>query len=284
VRLFGRTGHGGGIIKGKLLLSVLLLFGLVLVLNTSSAANVTADHTKPTITSVNPGNSSIISKSAPIKVTLSEQIKAGTQPIQLKNGKTVVSTKNSISGNTLNIIPTTPLETGVKYQLVLQSNSLKDLSGNGISGYSTSFTVAPLTLAQMKDGLKRAQNFYNTNNRLPNYVNFGTKKIVITEFQKIIATQGLKITTHKASAVSKSGTVVTSSTVTAYGWNSCSKGWFKTGGTFKNYCPFCHSYGTLVYNPKHTYEGEWTCTKCDSDFCLCGRCKASGSNVYLTPA
>ncbi len=47
----------------------------------------------------------------------------------------------------------------------------------------------------MKDGLSRAQTFFNSNLRLPNYVSFVTKKILIAEFQRIIATQGLKINT-----------------------------------------------------------------------------------------
>jgi hypothetical protein len=278
--LFGRTGHGGGIIKRKLLLSVLLLFGLALILNvnSASAANVTTDHTTPKVTAVNPASNSIILKSKPIKVTFSESIKAGAYCIELKNGKKVVSTKKTISGKTLTISPTTALATGVKYNLILHKNSITDLSGNEVSAYSTSFTVSQLSLAQMKDGLKRAQKFYNTNNRLPNYVNFGAKKIPIAQFQKIIAIQGLKVSIHSSAAISKNGTV------TRYGWNSCSKGWFKTGGTFINYCPFCHNYGTLIYNPKHTAEGEWTCKNCDADFCLCGRCKASGSKVYLTKA
>jgi hypothetical protein len=53
--------------------------------------------------------------------------------------------------------------------------------------------VCGLTIAQIKDGLTRAQRFYNTNYRLPNYVSFGTKKVKIANFQKILATQGLKI-------------------------------------------------------------------------------------------
>jgi len=279
---FGRTGHGGGKIKRKILLSVLLLIGLALILNmnTASAANVISDHITPKVTAVNPANNSIILKSKPIKVTFSETIKTGTNWVELKNGKNLISTRNTISGRSLTITPTTALATGVKYKLILHQNSVKDLSGNGVSDYITNFTVSPITLAQMKDGLKRTQNFYNTNQRLPNYVSFGSNKILIAEFQKIIATQGLKITTHNFAAVSKSNT----GTVTAYGWNSCSSGWFKTGGTFINYCPFCHSYGTLIYNPKHTYEGEWTCSKCDADFCLCGRCKAVGSKVYLIKA
>jgi hypothetical protein len=274
-------GHGGDKIKGKLLLSVLLLFGLALVLNVNmvSAANVTADHTQPKIVAVNPATNSIISNSKPITLTYNETIKAGSLWIELKNGKTSIPIKKSVSGKTLIVTPTTPLKTSVKYNVIIHTNSITDLSGNGNSYYNSVFTVSALTLAQMKDGLKRSQTFYNTNHRLPAYVNFGSKKIAITEFKKIIATQGLKINTVNSNSNSK-----TAGTVTASGWNSCSLGWFKTSGTFLNYCPICHSYGCLIYNPKHIYEGEWTCSKCDADYCICGRCKATGSNVHLIAA
>lgn len=53
-------------------------------------------------------------------------------------------------------------------------------------------------------------------------------------------------------------------------------------GTFINYCPFCHQYGCLDWNPKGTDEGEWTCDICSADFCAAdGHCKAGGSGVYL---
>jgi hypothetical protein len=108
------------------------------------------------------------------------------------------------------------------------------------------------------------------------------KHIKILFMALLIAT--LTFGTGAVSASSATGVHVTSTTVTAFGWNSCSKGWYKTGGTFENYCPFCGGHGTLTFNPKGTYEGEWTCKRCDSDFCLCGRCKASGSGVYLIKA
>ncbi len=153
---------------------MLLLFGLALVfnVNAASAANVTKDHVTPKVTAVNPANNSIILTSKPIKVTFSESVKAGTNWVELKNGKTVISTKKTIRGKTLTITPTKSLSTGVKYNLILHKNSVKDLSGNGLSFYSTTFTVSPLTLAQMKDGLNRAQKFYNTKHRLPGYVSF----------------------------------------------------------------------------------------------------------------
>jgi hypothetical protein len=50
-----------------------------------------------------------------------------------------------------------------------------------------------LTLTQIKDGLNRAQTFYNNNNRLPNYVSYGTKQIPIATFNQILAANGLKI-------------------------------------------------------------------------------------------
>lgn len=284
--MFGRTGHGGGIIKRKLFLSVLLLFGVALVLNVNfvSATNVTTDKAKPQVTAVNPANNSIVlsekSKKVTIKVNFNEKIKSGTGKVELiANGKAKpVTTK--VSGNTLIITSKSALATSTKYNLLLHSKAVTDSSGNGNINQAYTFTVSSITKAQMKDGISRVQTFYKKNNRLPNTVSFGSKKLTIKEFQKIIATQGLKITIHKSSAVSMSNV----KTVSAYGWNSCSKGWYKTGGTWKDYCPFCHSYNCLKYNPKHTYEGEWTCTKCDADFCNCGRCKATGSHVYLVKA
>ncbi|MTK64686.1 MAG: pseudomurein-binding protein [Methanobacterium sp.] len=284
--MFGRTGHGGGIIKRKLFLSVLLLFGVALVLNVNfaSATNVTTDKAKPKVTSVSPVNNSVLlsdkSKKVTIKVNFNEKIKIGSGTVELSaNGKSKPVT-TTVNGNTLTITSKNALATSTKYNLLIHSNTVKDSSGNGNSILRYTFTVSPITKAQMKDGISRVQNFYTKNNRLPNTVSFGTKKITISEFQKIIATQGLKINTVKSSAVGKSNV----KSVTAYGWNSCSKGWYKTGGTWLDYCPFCHSYNCLVYNPKHTYEGEWTCSKCDADFCNCGRCKATGSQVYLVKA
>jgi methionine-rich copper-binding protein CopC len=187
---------GGGIIKRKLFLSVIMLFSIALILNvsTSAAANVTSTNPSPKVTSVDPANNSIILKSKTIKIKFNKAIKAGTHSITLKNSAgTVIKTKKSISGKVLSVIPVKALPTGVKYKLILSIGSVKDLSGHPNSYFSTCFTVSPITLAQMKDGVARAQKFYNKNYRLPNSVSYGTKKIPIAQFKKIIATQGLKI-------------------------------------------------------------------------------------------
>jgi Bacterial Ig-like domain len=190
---------------------VLLLFGLALILNvsTSAAASPTnATTVNPTInvTSVDPVNKAVIPKSQTIKVQFNNSVQAGTQAITLKNGKNVVSTTESFSGNTLSIIPTNKLAIG-KYVLTLNANSVTDLSGNGNSFYTSSFTVSPITLAQMKDGQKRAQAFFNKNLRLPTYVSYGSKHIAIAQFKTIIATQGLKINTKITAKAQSSGNI-----------------------------------------------------------------------------
>ena len=130
-----------------------------------------------------------------IKIKFNKPIKDGNKLIQLKsksNGK-INPTKTSINGDTLNIIPTTTLTKGSTYQILIHSGSVKDLSGNSVQIFSTTFMISPITLVQMKDGLNRTQNFYNTQGRLPNYVSYGNLKIPIDEFQEIIGFQGMKI-------------------------------------------------------------------------------------------
>ncbi|MDD3984721.1 MAG: Ig-like domain-containing protein [Methanobacterium sp.] len=190
--------RGGGIINRKLLLSIILLLGLTLVLNSNNAiaANLTGN-IAPKVTVANPADHSIILKSQTIKVYFNEPVKAGSMSILLKNsaGK-VIKTRNSISSKTVTIYPLTALTTGFKYYITFNTGSVKSLTGINNSKYSSSFTVSPLTLAQMKSGISRAQQFYNTHQRLPKYVSYGSKKIPIATFQKIIATQGLKIKTN----------------------------------------------------------------------------------------
>jgi len=163
--------------------------------NSVSAANVTGIHSSPKVVAVDPANNTIIQKSQSIKIKFNESIKSGNNYVELKHGNVVISTKKTISGNTLTITPSTTLATNYKYSLILHSGSVTSLTGDKVALYTTSFTVSQLTLAQIKDGLKRTQVFYNTNDRLPHYVSYGTTKVPIATFQKIIATQGLKINT-----------------------------------------------------------------------------------------
>ena len=194
-------GYGGDRIKRKLFLSVLLLFGLALILNVSTSAaadttigtKVVTDHTTPKVISTSPANKTIVKKVSTINVKFSETINAGNNLIYLKNGKTTISTTKSFSGNTLTLTPKSALSSGVKYTLKLSEGSVTDITGNKNPSYSSSFTISPINLAQMKDGISRSEKFYAKNGRLPKTIRYGSTLITITQFQKIIATQGLSI-------------------------------------------------------------------------------------------
>ena len=184
---------------------MLLLFGLALILNVSTSAaadttagdTVTTDHTTPNVIATSPANKAIVKKVSTIKVKFSETITSGNNLIYLKNGITTISTTKTISGNTLTLTPKSALASGVKYTLKLSAGSVTDLSGNGNPSYSSSFTVSPINLAQMKEGISRAEKFYANNGRLPKTVHYGSTILSIAQFQKIIATQGLTINKPK---------------------------------------------------------------------------------------
>ena len=72
----------------------------------------------------------------------------------------------------------------------------KNIATQGLKINTTTNTkINGLTLAQIKDGIARAEAFYKKNGRLPNYISFGTRNISITTFKKNISTAGLKINT-----------------------------------------------------------------------------------------
>lgn len=279
-----------------------MLFGLILFLNinTSDATttNISVNKELPKVTSVDPANHSIIPKSKGIKVKFNESVKFGTNYIELRNIHGNVPIKKIINSKTLYIIPKNPLSSGFKYNLVIHTGSLVSLSGKNVAKYSTSFTVSPITLTQMKDGISRAEIFYQKNSRLPKTIRYGANKIPIKEFKQIIATQNLKIKTTSHAKLSYSipkssngctayNITITSQKVSATSKCSCGAcgDYNYHTSTYKNYCPNCHKYGTLVWNPKGVLEGEWTCSSCDCDYCAaCGKEKIYSSPKYLIKA
>lgn len=57
--------------------------------------------------------------------------------------------------------------------------------------------------------------------------------------------------------------------------------WHYHTATFMNYCPQCHSHGTLSYS-KYCSGGQWTCSKCDCDYDMqTGWEKISGTRLRL---
>ena len=132
---------GGSIINKKLLLSVLLLFGLTLLFNSSISSAASTNHTNTISVGVNQS--------------------AATSTTSNKYSKNPTTT-------TIHNVATTHL-------------------------VKTNIVVNGLTTAQLKDGLSRVLIFYHKNGRLPNYVHFGTRHILIKTFKLNLATQGIRI-------------------------------------------------------------------------------------------
>lgn len=146
------------------------------------------------VSSVNPSNGAVyVAANKQITVKYTESVKLANSNIKLQTSTgTSVPITTSVSGNTLTISHPL-LSTGVKYIFTVASGTVVSSSGKTLNSYSSSFTVSPLTIAQMKDGINRVHAFQSKNNRLPNYVSFGTKQIPIATFKEIIAAYGLKL-------------------------------------------------------------------------------------------
>ncbi len=174
-------------------------------MNVNATAAASTNNTTLKVASVDPADHAIINKSQSINVKYSKTIKEGKVWVTLKtsSGKSV-AVKTQITDNKLKITPQSTLTTG-KYLLTIHSGSVTDLTGNKSKLFKSSFTVSPISLVQMKDGINRVEKFYANNGRLPNTVSFGTAKLTITQFKTIISTQGLSI--KKPKVVSKAAAI-----------------------------------------------------------------------------
>lgn len=102
----------------------------------------TIDTVKPVISSTDPKNGATnVATSKIIKVIFNENIKKGSNLIELKNskGKTIPFT-TAISGKVLTIKPTNNLSESL-YTLVIHSGTVTDLAGNPVSAKSTKFST-----------------------------------------------------------------------------------------------------------------------------------------------
>ena len=184
-------------------LSVLLLFSLALILNVNTTAAASTSQTTLKTTSVDPANHAIITKSQSMNVKFNKTIKTGKVWIELKNNKgKKISVKNQVQYNKLTITPKTPLSAGV-YSLIVHSGSVTDLNGNKNIAMSTSFKVVPMSITQMKNGIKTVEKYYANNGALPKTVTIGNNKLTISEFNKIVASHGLTIKKPKIVSAAK---------------------------------------------------------------------------------
>jgi hypothetical protein len=100
--------------------------------------------TRPVVLSSNPSNNAVnIPTNKVIQIKFNRPIEYGnSSAIQFINSKgTAIPFTSTITGNTLNITPTSLLAHGTKYTITLHTNSIKDLAGNGLAVCSTKFTT-----------------------------------------------------------------------------------------------------------------------------------------------
>ncbi len=102
--------------------------------------------TAPTVTSVSPTKNALkIPTNKVVKFTFNKTIKLGTNPwIEFKTSTgTAIKFITSVSGNVLNLTPSSLLKNKTQYIVILHSNSVTSTGGAGLaSPYTTNFTTA----------------------------------------------------------------------------------------------------------------------------------------------
>ena len=202
--------------------------------------------------------------------------------IQINNGSTASITLKVVN------TPVSQSETvtsGTIYKsefltLAQQIKNTIDTTGKAPASISTS--QGTMKFENLVYNYAKILAFYGTNKRLPNSVS-------VKAFSN--TTNTTTNTTNTTTSAPSNGygpynVVVTSQYVSATAKCSCGNGTYTyQTGTYLNYCPQCKHYGTLIRSTKNPeYEGQWTCTYCDCDYCMqCGKEKMSGTKLWLTP-
>ncbi|MCE7698659.1 MAG: Ig-like domain-containing protein [Methanobacterium paludis] len=124
-----------------------------------------------------------------IKVTFNEPIKTGTDWIELvdSNGAMVPIT-TVIGSNTLTITPQNLLIDGRKYSVLIHTGSLKDLAGNNVAAYVTSFATGGII-----DTAERVKTYIETNHCLPSSVTISGIQVNMPQFLQLSAKTVLNI-------------------------------------------------------------------------------------------
>ena len=135
------------------------------------------DSTAPVVTSTNPINNAVnIALNKVIQINFNENIKLGTNPwIELKtNSGTATPFTTTILDNVLSITPDSLLAAGTKFIVVLHSNSITDIQGNGLAApYTTKFTTTTPPVV-------------TSTNPVNNAVNVALNKVIQITFDKNI--------------------------------------------------------------------------------------------------
>jgi hypothetical protein len=153
--------YGGDRIKRKILLSVLLLFGLALILNvsTSAAANVTTLHKSPKVTTVDPVNNTVISKS---KTTISA--------LTIKKPKTVSSKTVSATASLAKIMKTAAK---FRYSSAAHTGAAMERIGSGDCWAMSDYLYTHMKKAGIKARIIQYATAYSSRHRSVQYFSSG---------------------------------------------------------------------------------------------------------------
>jgi len=207
--------------------SVLLLIGLAVVLNVNFSSATTVNQTNITNSTHSINNSAVsntVTNTASSKSVKTNSVSnlnknlASGEPTKV-NGLTVTQLKDGISRVQTFYFKNSRLPNYVSYgtRKVLIATFQKNIA---TAGLSINLSVNGLTVAQLKDGISRVQTFYSKNGRLPNYVSYGTRKVLIATFQNNIATAGLKLSLSAGTKTIDTSSVSALAKSLAYGSSS----------------------------------------------------------------
>ena len=135
----------------------------------------------PTVTSSDPlNNATNVVVDKVIQITFSEAVKLATYPwIEFKNASGIAKPfTTSITGNTLNITPTTLLSYGTVYTVILHSNTVTDSTGT--SGLAAPYALTFTTVAPPTPPVVTSTSPVN------NAINIATNSIIKINFNKAI--------------------------------------------------------------------------------------------------
>lgn len=109
----------------------------------NQSKNAISTSNAPYVTKVNPENHALnVAINKTIKIQFNQPVQYNTGWIELRRDGILNPFKSSIDSETLIIKPSAPMRMGSYYTVILHTNSLKNLAGNGINCSSISFSTA----------------------------------------------------------------------------------------------------------------------------------------------
>jgi uncharacterized repeat protein (TIGR01451 family) len=174
----------------------------------------------PVITGINPTSNTVkVALNKVIQINFNEAIKFGSNPwieLYMVGTKTAVPFTSTILGNVLTITPKSNLASGTQYSVIIHSNSVTDMVGNGLAApYASKFTTTTPPVVKLTSPANKALNI--ALNKVIQ-INFNqTIKLGTNSWIELITSNGTKKSFKKA--ISGSSLYLTPTSKLAKGTN-----------------------------------------------------------------